>query len=216
MDFMYRHFLIKYSKPDHSQRFIDRGEVYLQPLSFYRKEDHNDEVGDLNEGAHKIKPFSNTILNRVLENGEIEAVGTMTNGIHRELSHEYASLSVYCIYYLIMPASDYTNELDAINVKLLKEFGGSATVIYNLEKFFERLDTYLEDKSYSYKRQSVEYIDVMKYSSQLSPFQKDKKYEHQNELRLAVKNEFEDEPLLLKIGDLSDIAFTVNIGEKSI
>lgn len=210
---MYRHFLIKYSKPEHSQLFIDRGEMYLQPLSFYRKEDHNDEVGDLNEGAHKIESFSNAILNRVLENGEIEPVGTMNHGIHREFSHEYASLSVYCIYYLIIPTSDYTNELDVINEKLLKKFGGSATVICNLDKFFERLDIYLEDKSYSYKRQTVEYIDVMNYSTQLTPFQKDKKYEHQNELRLVVKNEVEDEPLLLKIGDLSDIAFIIRIGE---
>jgi len=215
MDFMYRHFLIKYAKPEYSQRFINQGEMFLQPLSFYRKEDHNDEVGDLNEGAHKVKPFSNAILKRVLENGETEVVGTMTNGIHREFSHEYSSLSVYCIYYLIMPASDYTNELDVINEKLLKEFGGSATVIYNLEKFFDRLDIYLEDKSYSYKRQSVEYIDVMKYLKQLTPFQKDKKYEHQNELRLAVKNEVEDEPLLLNIGDLNDIAFTVCLGEQA-
>ncbi|QDE31601.1 hypothetical protein [Shewanella polaris] len=176
MDFMYRHFLIKYAKPEHSQKFINQGEMFLQPLSFYRKEDHNDEVGDLNEGAHKVKPFSKGILKRVLENGETEIVGTMTNGIHREFSHEYSSLAVYCIYYLIMPASDYTNELDVINEKLLKEFGGSATVIYNLEKFFDRLDIYLEENSYSYKRQSVEYIDVMKYLKKLTPFQKDKKY----------------------------------------
>jgi len=213
---MYRHFLIKYSKHEHSQRFINQGEMYLQPLSFYRKEGHNDEVGDLNEGAHKVKAFTNAIVNRVLDNGVTEVVGTMANGTHREFSHEYASLSVYCIYYLIMRASDYTNELDVINDDLLKKFGGSATVIYNLEKFFERLDIYLKAKSYSYKRQSIEYIDVMGHSNQLTPFQKDKRYEHQNELRLAVINEIEDKPLLLDIGDLSDIAFTVSIGEQSI
>jgi hypothetical protein len=45
---------------------------------------------------------------------------------------------------------------------------------------------------------------------------KDKKYEHQNELRLAVINEIEEAPLLLAIGNLSDIAFSVCLGEQSI
>jgi hypothetical protein len=187
----------------------------LQPLSFYRKEEHNDEVGDLNEGAHKVDFFSNAILSRVLDNGETEVVGNITNGVHREFSHEYASLSVYCIYYLIIPANDYTNELDVIDEKLLRKFGGSATVIYNLEKFFERLDDYLETKSISYKRQSVEYLDLELNLNQLNPFQKDKKYEHQNELRLAVKNEVEDKRMLITIGNLSDIAYSVAIREQS-
>jgi hypothetical protein len=135
MDVMYRHFLIKYSKPAHSQSFINLGEMYLQPLRYYRKEDHNDEVGDLNEGAHIVKAFSKAVLHRVLNNGEKVLVGNITNGIHREFSHEYPSLSVYCIYYLIIPAKDYTNELDVIDEKLLRKFGGSATVIYNLKNF---------------------------------------------------------------------------------
>lgn len=211
MDLMYRHFLIKYSKPEHSQRFINLGEMYLQPLSFYRKKDLNDEVGDVNEGAHIVRAFSNAVLHRILDSGKKELVGNITNGVHREFSHEYASLSVYCIYYLIIPAKDYTNERDLIDEKLLKEFGGSATVIYNLEKFYDRLDTYLEKTSYSYNRQSVEYIDVIEHREQLTPFQKDKKYEHQNEFRLAVKNEREETPLLLAIGNLNDIAFSVSL-----
>ena len=209
---MYRHFLIKYSKPDHSQSFINLGEMYLQPLSFFRKEDHNDEVGDLNEGAHIVKAFSNATFHRVLDSGEKELVGHMT-GVRREFSHEYASLSVYCMYHLIIPAKDYINELDVIDDKLLREFGGSATVIYNLEKFYDRLDTYLEEKSYCYERRLVEYIDVIKHPEQLTPFQKDKKYEHQNELRLAIKNETEKAPLLLAIGNLNDIAFSVSLVE---
>jgi hypothetical protein len=212
---MHRHFLIKYSKPEYTENFLNHGQMCLQPLSFYRKEEHNDEVGDLNEGAHKVDFFSNAILSRVLDNGETEVVGNITNGVHREFSHEYASLSVYCIYYLIIPANDYTNELDVIDEKLLRKFGGSATVIYNLEKFFERLDDYLETKSISYKRQSVEYLDLELNLNQLNPFQKDKKYEHQNELRLAVKNEVEDERMLITIGNLSDIAYSVAIREQS-
>jgi len=185
----------------------------LQPLSFYRKADHNEEIGDLNDGAHKVKYFSKVVVSRGLDNGETEVVGHMTNGVHREFSHEYAYLSVHCIYYLIIPTDEYTNEKDAIDEHLLKKFGGSATVIYNLEKFFERLDSFLETRSYSYKRQSIEYIDIEKNYNQLSPFQKDKKYEHQKELRLAVKNEVEDGKMILEIGDLSDIAYTVTTTE---
>ena len=185
----------------------------LQPLSFYRNADLNEEVGDLNEGAHKVQVFSDGVLSRILDNGEIETVGNIANGILREFSHEYASLSVYCIYYLIIPADEFTNEIDVIDKELLKKFGGSATVIFNLEKFFARLDKLLEENSYTYKRQSVEYLDIEKHTGRLTPFQKNNKYKHQKELRLAVKNETEDEKMLIEIGNLSDIAYTVAIGE---
>ncbi|WP_409439433.1 hypothetical protein [Psychromonas sp. GE-S-Ul-11] len=216
MDFMFRHFLIKYSEAIHIENFIKKGQMCLQPLSYYRNSEHNEEVGDLNEGAHKVKAFSKATVSRVLDNGETELVGEITDGMHREFSHEYASLSVYCLYYLIIPVNEYKNELDAINENLLNKFGGSAIVIYNLESFFERLDNYLKSKSLSYKRQSIEYIDIEKHTQKLTPFQKDNKYEHQNELRLAVINEIEDGRMLFEIGNLGDIAYTVTTGEQSI
>ena len=83
-------------------------------------------------------------------------------------------------------------------------FGDSIVLIHNTQEFLNRVLAACKAKNLSMKGSLIEYYDEEAYTGKLNRFKKPKQFAHQREFRIAVDSPG-TEPLLLNIGDITDI-----------
>ena len=211
---MYLHLLLKFAHSDNLKRLCNEGELYMGTLKSYRESD-NSEVGDKNEGAHKVRYRSECKVSRVNSTtGKNEEIGILQDVIHREFNDIYEYSRVYCMYYAISPKDKVDKLSSIIDDQIIKKFEyDSVAVFFNLEAFYDRLDNHLENNGNPYRRGVVDYIDISETERNLTPFDKDLSFKHQNEFRVCVQNVDGEHAFITSIGDLSDISFVVGVKE---
>ena len=104
--------------------------------------------------------------------------------------------------------------------RLSCEFGDYTVLIHNIQPFLDRIQAYCVDSGYGLQTGFVTYIDPDRDSvtaardNLLKPiFHKYNIFEYQQELRIAVLPTHEQaSPLILDIGDISDLAVMVETG----
>ncbi|AGL03669.1 hypothetical protein [Desulfoscipio gibsoniae] len=185
------------------------GTIYMNSLDYFRGlEDDNKVRGDLLEGTHSL--IAKDDFSQVLPQFGMdfpEAIKKkIIGGIHL-LDEELKYYKVFCMYQLNCDfKSRYIEPIDT----RVNNFGDTFVLIFNLKEFRRRIVAELEKGTYNalgFAGQGVEYYQYDTSTQKLGPLKKLDLYKWQNEYRLIAEPlEHTLDPLILNIGDISDIS----------
>lgn len=200
--------LIKFAPLKRAKSFC-RGTIYMNSLDYFRGlEDDNKGRGDLFEGTHSLiaKDDFDEVLPQLGMCFSKKKKDAIVGGISL-LSEELKYYKVFCMYQL---KCDFSNRcIEPIDTRV-NNFGDTFVLVFNLEEFRRRIVTELEKGTYNvlgFAGQSVEYYQYDASTQKLGPLKKLELYKWQNEYRLIAEPiEPTLEPLILNIGDISDIS----------
>ncbi|MDV7104889.1 hypothetical protein R3X26_10805 [Vibrio sp. TH_r3] len=213
---MYLHLLLKFGKKSYLPDFRRVGRMRLGRFASFRQFD-NCQIGDKNEGTHKIETAKSVnVLRKNPETNEFEQIldSAEANVRIRHYNDLNESSRIFCFYYAIVDLTKEVRLSEVIDKDMLQEFQYDYVVgIYNLKKFYKKLDDCLDKTDFPYRRGMVEYVDLSQGKEQVSPFEKDLRFSHQRELRLCVQNVADDAPLYIEIGDISKFSFECSVDE---
>ncbi|WP_432464476.1 hypothetical protein [Agarivorans sp. QJM3NY_33] len=204
--------LFKFGMKEHMKALIEEGQLYMGTFKSYRNND-NFEIGDKNEGAHRIINSTNVSFNNVEKNtGKLSFLGELQDVTVREFNEHFENSRVYCMYRVETELNDLTNLSSLLDVKLLKRFGyDSIVMIANVGEFYSRIDNFMSNKGFIYRRDLVAYKDLNNGGEELNPFIKDIRFKHQSEYRLCIQKVKGKEPIKLSLGNLDDISLIFDI-----
>ncbi len=218
------------------------GQVYINPLASFgagnlssaNKEMTNIYRGDLNEGLSMNSStsdlyYNNRVINFFQDIGgipfEADSLG--------EVDTRFLSENVYCLSAIFFDAE--RKRLQHLNDKLFQfddDNQGLAIIIYDVKKFLERVIKTLSDSMGSPYWISYGLVDYNfdKHENKVTDeFTKEKSFSYQQEFRIAInitepeykvrrgtdkmKYDLKNGSLLLNIGSIRDIAFTLPIDD---
>ncbi len=215
---------------DHARDLL-KGRVYMNNPAYFRdlEERQAEKAGraDSNEGSYiyQGRHLSRMVISvngqdRVIPPSDIVKVST-----HANVLDAWRVFSVFAGYPRPGDPKVVTDEsLARITTfpaqRLSCEFGDYTVLIHNIQPFLDRVQAYCVDSGYGLRTGFVTYIDPDRDSvtpardNPLKPiFHKYDIFAYQQEIRIAVLPTHEQEsPLILDIGDISDIAAVVETG----
>lgn len=204
--------LIRRSKSEHIESLYEKGEVYLNTLKSFRKDEDTEsgKRGDSHEGAdHRDYIGEATIF--VCDVGQdIETHGKLLGAAQNtvQLSLGYSG-HVYCLTAL----SDKLISENPDGYKFqMEDFGDKGILIHQPGIFIKRLTEKLLETGYEKIVSNLVKYYPNDYTGQLNPFQKREIFARQKEYRVYVPNKG-DKPFKVNLGSLEDIAM---IFDKSI
>ncbi|GAB3215651.1 hypothetical protein [Pseudaeromonas pectinilytica] len=214
-------FFVKvFDKQEYAEDFI-KGKLFSNRLSFFRKheEDESANRGDKHEGVvgwHQPDQIRLEINGRVIT----DLAGPVMTQMNW---HDH--LNVFCIY------AAHSGEFDAISEETIEDFkeqisipddckklGEYAVIVTNVTKFIERVNAAVSSNNYGLNAGLVEYYDPAIFNGSFSEvesiFRKRDEYKHQREYRFSFDTGIAGhDPLILNIGDISDIAMQCKVSD---
>lgn len=94
------------------------------------------------------------------------------------------------------------------NYKLLS-MGDKALLIYDWIKFFEILDSSIEELKLKYSRKKVEYYNPKSFNGDITLHHKNEQYSWQNEYRILI-SPTDDQPINISIKGLKKISYVID------
>ncbi|PCK33536.1 hypothetical protein CEX98_01390 [Pseudoalteromonas piscicida] len=209
-----------FDKEKYAEDFI-QGILFSNRLSFFRKyeEDKPANRGDKYEGVvgwHQPDQIQLEINGRIITD--------LAGPVMLQMNwHDH--LNVFCIY--AAHSGDFYEvsedtvaafmEQIAIPKDCLK-LGKYAVIVTSVTKFIERVKTAVTSNGYGLNAGLVEYYDPDNFNGSFSEiesiFRKRNEFKHQKEYRFAFDTGVAgDEPLMLDIGDISDIAMKCKVSD---
>lgn len=206
-----------------------KGNLYMNPIYFFRKleEEHASNVGDEHEALSSwLQPNGKKIVlgfpGEEIVLTEKDLAGPIT--LRRE---RFDAVNVFCLMHL---HSNGVSFEDAINeeqlIELQKNYnipdsanklGDFAIAISNIDEFLQRVQVAAQklvdnSEAIRLKGRPVTYYDeqgdLRLANEDDAIFHKQKSYGHQKEFRISLDRGVQEiEPYILKVGDLTDIAF---------
>ena len=177
--------LIKFFKEEEfADKFLKLGQVYFNVPIVYN-ESTNNEQGDVNEGAEWID--NTPILSVKVEHPtigtiELKAVTTEPSKVI-QYNYYYLSFSLFAL------TPDLFDENDSYKMNpKIREFGETAVVIREPNKFLKSLTEELKSKNIRYEISLVNYRDLSSGRVDVNPFDKKQEHQHQCELRIIIEN----------------------------
>jgi len=134
-------------------------------------------------------------------------------------------LNVFCIY------AAHSGEFEEISEETIDDFkkqisipeecknlGEYAVIVTNVTKFIERVKAAVRSNNYELNAGLVEYYDPTRFNGSFSEvesiFRKREEYKHQKEYRFSFDTGIAGtDPLILNIGDISDITMQCKVCE---
>lgn len=210
-----------FSKKTHAEDFL-RGTLYSNRLAFFKKleEDAQANRSDRDEAVLGwYQPDQISLTLNGLEIKDLAAPVSLQMNQHNDLN-------VFCIYAAHSgPFEVITDE----NIFDLKDhlkippsdfltLGDYAVVVTQAKSLIDRVVGAAKDRGFGLRAGLVEYYDPSAFSGSFSEdeavFRKRKEFEHQREYRFSFDTGIPgDDPLKLKIGDISDIALLCSTSE---
>lgn len=199
--------LIKFAPLEFAKSFRE-GTIYMNSLDYFRGIEDEGVRGDIFEGTHSL--IANKDIGQLLaphgmdisEEFQKNIIGGMSL-----LSEELKYFKVFCMYKL-----GYKLEKKLIETidKRISDFGNTFVLITDFNEFKSRVNNELEKGNYEiydFGAQEVSYYQYDQPTQELGPFAKSAAYSWQKEFRLiASPLEPTLKPLVLNVGDLSDIS----------
>jgi len=214
-------FLTKvFDSEGYAEDFIS-GNIFANRLSYFREleEEESGNRSDKHEGiVNWYQP----------DQIKIELNGRVLTDIAGPASikmHWHNHINVFCIY------AAHSEELERISEETLDVFkkqlqipeeclklGECAVLVTSVPQFIDRIKKAVMDKSYGMTAGLVEYYDPDTFHGTFSEtesiFRKQNEYKHQKEYRFAFDTGLEgDDPLILNIGNISDIAVKCKVSD---
>ena len=208
--------LVKFFDNELYAREFVKGKIYANTLATFKKRECNDDSG-------RADPHEGTIA--WLQPGQVRSV---FNGMDftddlvgpMQVQREWLNhLHVFCLHAVHSGSLDITNVSNE-NIEDLRQhlsipdecraLGEHGVVVYNVTEFFRRMVSAAEAKGYIMTGGLVRYYDPESFHGNFrdveSIFHKQDRYSYQREFRFVVDyGSVRDAPLILEIGNLSDI-----------
>ena len=190
------YFWIKFGKRKDMESFINKGTLFMQRLSKFRKIE-DQERGDPNDGiTHSFQPTQiQLLINEEPINGIVGPIRIIDDIRNDPL--------IYCLY--TFTSDHFKNSgTDYIDSRCL-QFGDTAVIITGGEEFYNRIKLKCESIRASIEGRLVTYVDNT-YHGEMGPFKKYTEFEHQSEFRFVLGSNIKQETYKFSIGSIRDIA----------
>ncbi len=196
---------IKFGEYHHLIDLQKNGLLYCNPINYFTEIEDNNLRGDVLE----------TVVDIIyMDDGEI-MLGKpneipITNGlimpfkdarIIKEITEPFGNL--FCLYKINI-IDKPIGEFFSIDLKVV-EFGEYFLLIHDAQTFLKKVKEVLNELKILFYGDLVKYLDLSKYTGKKSIFQKDIKYEYQQEYRIFIKNN-KLTPIIIEIGNLENIS----------
>jgi hypothetical protein len=214
-------FFVKvFDRQEYAEDFV-KGNLFANRLSFFRKyeEEGAGNRGDKHEGVvswHQPDQIRLEINGRLI---------TGLAGPVMTQMHWHDHLNVFCIYAAHSGEFEEVSEetLDAFKEQIAipndcQKLGKYAVIVSSASEFIKRIRTAVSANNYGLNAGLVEYYDPTDFHGSFSEiesiFRKRDEYKHQKEYRFAFDTGIEgDNPLILNIGDISDITMQCEVSD---
>lgn len=181
--------IIKIGQKEYMEKLLKNGEVYFNTVEYFRKNDVGDYLrGDFAEGL-KYSQLIN-FRSPSLEEFGIKFRNAKING-DTDISH---------LFSMYMVTSEFWEGKIHFDKRIL-EFGDYALII-NPREFLEKV---MKASKYEIKYGPAVYYKTPPIPISLNSFSKREEFKYQNEFRFVI-NSSSKKPIIIKIGDISDIA----------
>ena len=216
--------LVKFRAEEAHVRDLLAGRIYANRLSWFRRIEELDDSGrgDAHEGILGwFQPGRG-----VFKWGDIDMMPHIDRPIEIR-SNRLDHFNLFCTTYgwvdervLNGLSDEYPGELsNTLTIpKRWLSLGQYAVVIKDVQEFIRRMKEAADAKSYVIGQKPVEYYDPDTYHGVVSStdaiFRKQDRYRYQHEFRFIIATPTEgDEPVILEIGEIHDIALGVRTEE---
>lgn len=185
----------------HANMFLD-GKLRMMSLEYYRKKE-NDENGrkDKYEGTKLLWQGENTVI--VIDGHEISNADGLVSFVMRSMDHEKNTKICCCS---LLPINNNIEVLE----NLLKFRLPYCVLFTNPNEFVLRFRRAAQNMKYAMGR--ISFFDEKTYNGDLNAFMKPVSFSWQNEFRLTLEVNTDD-PYILNLGDLHDIAVVFETNE---
>ncbi|WP_157472142.1 hypothetical protein [Neolewinella persica] len=200
--------LVKIGKLSHLQALVDKGELYMNPMGYFRQVEEDRQRRDSSEGIDQIAQLTSLrikIGDKEINFGEL---GNFNGQVRRDGEKKG---NVYCMFALASEMIHPENKVDS----RLTEFGDHFVLIRNTPEFFSRVDAAFGKLGRAYEGNIVKYYDEKGYSGELDVFCKPDSFKHQNEFRFFTGST-DDQAFTLNIGSIRDIATIMEVENLTI
>lgn len=214
-------FFVKvFDKQEYADDFI-KGNLFSNRLSFFRKyeEDESANRGDKHEG---VVSWNQPDQMQLEINGRV--ITDLAGPVMIQMNwHDH--LNIFCIYAAHSGKFDSISEetIDAFKEQIsipddCQKLGKYAVIVTNVSKFIERVKTAVRSENYGLNAGLVQYYDPSSFNGYFSEvesiFRKRDEYKHQKEYRFSFDTGTAgDSPLILNIGDISDITMQIKVSD---
>lgn len=199
--------LMKVGKREHLEAFRN-GQVYCNTLQYFKELEYSfPGMGDRFECAESVEQFDelsiwiNDRYVPVLKNG----FGAWDQGRYRG--------NVFCTYLINIPIEE-VSKVDAypLNIKSsVSDFADCFVIIGNINGFTQRFKNAVVKNGDQLLYGPIDYIDFKNYTGDVTPFNKNVKFQDQKEFRYYIDRvaKSESDTCLYDLGDLSNIVSEV-------
>ncbi len=212
-------FLVKvFENEDFADQFL-KGNVFAKRLSYFRKLEEGEDANRSDQHEGVVSWHQPGKVN-------IEINGRLITDLAGPVSvkmHWHDQLNVFCIYAAHSGEFEGVSEDNLLSFKKQLEIpeeclklGGCAVLITSVSQFIDRVRKSVERNNYGMTAGLVEYYDPETFHGSFSEtesiFRKRDEFKHQKEYRFAFDTGIQgDDPLILNVGDISDIAFKCKV-----
>lgn len=221
-------FLAKvFSEPGYADELIE-GKLYANRFNYFKKIENDHIRGDSEEGAimPQLDGLTIELTGTDSTTGEVNTIRISKEDLAEPpviRPQWFDDINIFCMY--AAHTKEFKNISEAnINdfkkrlemPKDCQEFGNHAVLIKNTREFIRRVKLSAKKKGYKFYSGLVQYYDPTIGTPPIqSPIQtvflKRRVYEYQKEWRLAMKTGTTgDDPIILEIGSIEDIAVRVS------
>lgn len=215
------YFLVKIFDDEKYAREFRSGQLFSSRLSYFRnlEEAQDSNRGDMHEG---VVSWLQPDQIKLEINGRI--ISQLTKPVSVKMNwHDH--LNVFCIYAAHNGGFDRLSQENLTAFKKQLEIpedclklGKYAVVVTSFKQFIERVKAATEKNNYGLNSGLVDYYNPDTFSGTFNDeeavFKKRNEYSHQKEYRFAFDTGVTGkEPLLLDIGDISDITMQCDVAD---
>lgn len=206
--------IVKAQKYEYMRKFLLNGEMYMNTLQTFVNMDESDGIGDKFENSTSFIHYKSLNAILKLKNGEEISIHPSSVKVR-----EFVDTNIGNIYSMALVDCNIINHngqyvfsiesLDTLNT-IGKDYD-TIVVISDPVEFISRCERCVRDMGFELYHNPVEYFSDEDYNKriEITPFKKRDKYKSQREFRLFVDFNI-NEPVILRIGNISDIAFLVH------
>lgn len=196
---------MKFGEKKHLEQMQKDGTFYCNTITYFSQLE-DESRGDSFESVIKLKYFDKAIFQiRDANDSSAEWLNLNTNNVSYNEHYKEPLGNLFCMSAFTISIG---NEISTFqfNERFLKfEY---CFMIMNQPLFMERLESALEKLPIEFCKGNVEYIDLKKYSGRKTLFQKDIKYNWQEEYRVVLNTDHykTNAPFIFSIGSIEDIS----------
>lgn len=190
--------VFKMGAEEHMNDLLLNGTIYMNSIQHFKKLEDDELRGDNYEGVSRIWNTKNG-------NFSIPSLGYNGKYQHLHLTQSFKEVagniySMYCISSVGF-GSPYEIKFD----ERLLNFGSHTFVVFDMQKFLDRMKRILDLTGLEFEYGLVNYYDKREVNKELTVFDKPDYFEYQKEYRFYLKRDAMD-AFSFKLGSLEDIA----------